>query len=428
MKTIDQVTCCVVDTGLYLNFARTMATKCARVLYHNPDLRAYPSVHQACIGDGIEGLEVVRDYWSHIDEIDLFCYPDCGRGNEQAHLSSMGKAVWGSGKGEFLELQRHTFLALLEHLGLDVPKYKSCTGVMELSNYLQGKEDCYVKISRYRFDMETHHWRNLAMDEGWLDSLSIRFGPLKESIRFLVLDAIDADIEIGGDTYNVLGKWPSLMLNGVEGKDKSYLAAVTEYGEMPEQIQAVMEAFAPVLQGTGFKSQWSSEIRVAGDKFYFIDPTCRGGMPSSGSQQVLWKNFPEIIWAGANGELINPEPAAKFSIETMITAKDEDCEWTSLELPEELEGIAQLNGCCFINGVYAFPKREYGGHDLGWLVSIGDSPAEALEKQKAAADLLPDGFNADVEALASVIEDIDKATEHGVEFTQQEMPEPSEVL
>jgi hypothetical protein len=48
--------------------------------------------------------------------------------------------------------------------------------------------------------------------------------------------------------------------------------------------------------------------------------------------------------------------------------------------------------------------------------------------QKDAADLLPDGMNADVESLASVISDIDKAGEQGVPFTEKEMPEASEVL
>lgn len=428
MKDISEVTCCVVDTGLFLNFARTMATKCKRVLYHNPDLRSYPSIHQACIGDGFPELEVIRDLWSFVGDIDVFCYPDVGRGAEQSYLRSIGKPVWGSGWGQSLELKRESFLTILDTVGLDVPKYSVCIGVDELRAHLEDKEDQYVKISRYRFDMETHHWRNLAMDEGWLDSLKIRFGPLKNKVRFIVLPSIDADIEIGGDTYNVDGKWPSLMLNGVEGKDKSYFAAVTQRNEMPEQVQAVMEAFSPVLKTFSFRSQWSSEIRVAGDKFYFIDPTCRGGMPSSGSQQLLWENFPEIVYAGAHGILLDPEPAAKFSIETMITAKDEDCEWTTLELDPALEGFAQFNGCCYVDGVYAFPKREYGGHDLGWLVSIGNSPKEVLEKQKEAADLLPDGFNADVEALASVIQDIDKAAKDGVVFSQQAMPDPASVL
>lgn len=428
MKTINQVVCAVVDTGLFFNFARTMAAKCDTVIYWNPDQRAWPSMAQGSIGDGFPNIQVVRDIWSYVRDIDLFCYPDVGRGAEQHYLRSLGKPVWGSGRGEMLELKREKFLEILGGLGLDVPDYHVCYGLSELRKFLADKEDFYVKISRYRGDMETHHWRDLVTDQGWLDGLAVRFGPLREHVRFLAFAAIDADIEVGGDTYNIVGQWPSLMLNGVEGKDKSYIAAVTKFDQMPDQVRTVMEAFSPVLSQLGYRGQWSSEIRVAGDKFYFIDPTCRGGMPSSGSQQSLWKNFAEIVWAGANGEMLEPEPAGKFAIETMITSKEEDCEWTVLELPDELEGVAQMNTCCFIDGAYAFPKREYGGHDLGWLVSIGDTPSEVLQKQKDAADMLPDGFNADVESLASVLQDIDKGTDHGVSFTKQELPEPAEVL
>jgi hypothetical protein len=41
---------------------------------------------------------------------------------------------------------------------------------------------------------------------------------------------------------------------------------------------------------------------------------------------------------------------------------------------------------------------------------------------------LPDGLNADVEALADVIKEIDSAKEQGIPFTEEKMPEPAEVL
>ena len=428
MKDISQVRVCVVDTGLYLNFARTMAAKCDLVLYCNPDQRTWPSIAQSSIGDGFQEIHVVRDFWSHLNDIDIFCYPDVGRGAEQQYLRSIGKPVWGSGRGEDLELRRESFLKILGQVGLDVPEYEICHGLSELREFLNDKEDYYIKISRYRGDMETHHYRNLKTDQGWLEGLAVRFGPLQELMNFLALPAIDADIEIGRDTYNILGRWPGIMLSGCEGKDRSYLSAVTNRSEMPREIQAVMDAFSPVLEERDYRGQWSSEIRVQGDHFYFIDPTCRGGMPSSGTQQKIWSNFAEIVWAGANGELLDPEPLGKFSIETMITIKEFEGEWATLELDKDLEGSAQMNTCCYVDGVYAFPKREHGDNDLGWLVSIGDSVEEVLQKQKDAADLLPDGFSADVESLATVLKDVDKARDPGATFTHEELPEPAEVL
>ena len=429
MKDTSQVCACVVDTGLFLNFARRMVPDCKRVIYCNPEVRQFPSLRQSAIGDGFEGLEQTREFWPYLDEIDLFCFPDVGQRDLQYHLrEDCGKAVWGAGNAMNLELKRELFLKVLEDVGLDVPEYHVCEGLDQMREYLGDKEDYYVKISRYRGDMETHHWRNYTQDSGWLDSLAVSMGPLADKMRFLVFPSIKTDLEIGGDTYCVDGEWPSLMLNGVEGKDKSYFAAVTRRGEMPEQIRAVMEAFSPLLRHDFYRQQWSCEVRVKGDQFFFIDATTRGGMPSSSSQYLLWKNFPETVWAGANGELVDPEPSAKFAIETMITAKREEGTWERVVIPDDLEGVTLFNTCCMVDGAYCFPPSEFGSNDLGWLVSIGDTPEEVLQAQKDAADLLPDGLSADVESLASVIKEIEVAKEEGIPFTEQELPEPATVL
>jgi hypothetical protein len=428
MMKIEDCNVAVIDTGLFVQFARTMAARAKSVIYYNPEVRAFPSIHQSCIGDGFDNIEVVRSFWPYLDDIQLFCYPDCGRGDEQMYLRSIGKPVWGSGHGEALELKREWFLEVLKEVGLEVPEYHVCEGLNNLRQYLSDKEDQYVKISRYRGDLETSHWINGRMGAGWLDSLAVRFGPLQHALHFLVFPAIPATVEVGGDTYNIDGQWPATLLNGIESKDKSYFAAVTARDKMPRQVQAVMEAFGPVLKHLGYRGQWSSEIRVTDDSFFFLDATCRGGMPSSGSQQMLWNNFADIVLAGAQGELIEPEPAGKFSIETMITSADAHDDWDTVEIPEELEGIAQFSNCCYVDGAYAFPPCEHGGKDLGWLVSIGNTPSEVLQKQKDAADLLPDGLSADCESLASVIKSIDEAEKVGVGFTQQEMPEPAEAL
>lgn len=428
MKQTRDVTCCVVDTGLFLNIARRLASDYKRVLYWNPDTRSYPSVRQASIGDGFEGVECVREFWSQLNEIDLFVFPDVGLRDLQIYLESIGKAVWGAKGGMDLELKRHWFLKMLDRLGLEVPNYHVCDGIEELESYLADKDDHYVKISRFRGDMETHHWRNFVQDKWWLSMLKVSLGPLGDHMHFLVFPKIKTDLEIGGDGYNIDGAWPSLMLNGIEGKDKSYFAAVTPREKMPAQIQEVMEAFAPYLRSQRYRQQWSSEIRVVGGKGLFIDATTRGGMPSSSSQYLLWANFADIIWYGANGIMVDPEATAKFSIETMITCKREEGTWETVEIDSQLEGTALFNTCCKVGNTYCFPPSEYASSDLGWLISIGNEPKKLLEDQKQAADLLPDGLNADVEALSDVLKEIDTAMEEGVPFTNKELPEPADVL
>lgn len=405
-----------------------MAEKCKRVIYVSPDRRPYPSVKQDSIGDGFHDIERFREFWKLLPEIDLFVYPDVNLSEEQEYLRSIGKAVWGSASGDILELNREKFMRVIKEVGLDVPEFEPIVGWTNLRHYLRDQEDVYIKISRHRGDMETTHWRSWAQDENWLNWLAVNFGSLKEHKRFLVFKSIDTDLEIGGDTYCVDGMFPNVMLNGLEWKDKSYFAAVTKRDEMPDQIQDILEAIGPVLSDYGYRNQISFEDRVKGDQHYYIDATQRGGMPSSGSQQLIWKNFPEIIWHGANGELLEPEPAAQFSIECMITSKCGKDLWDEVEIDPQLIPWARFSSCAYIDGRYCFPPDEFHEGELGWLVALGDTPAEVLERAKELADLLPDGLNADVEALAGVIKEIEEAKEEGIPFTDQPVPEPATVI
>lgn len=428
MKDISEVTFLVCDSGLFLPLAFCLAEKAKRVLYWSPDQRAFPSVKQAVIGDGFEGIERVRDFWPILGEIDCFVFPDIGQGPLQKHLESIGRAVWGSRMGDGLEMDREYFMDWVAEAGLDVPQYEVVEGWSALRDYLKDKEDQYVKISRFRGDMETTHWRSWKMDEQWLYWLAMQFGSVKELMRFLVFDKIDTDLEIGADTYNIDGQWPSLMLNGIEGKDKCYLSAVTKRDEMPPQIQELLAAIGPKLARFNYRNQISFEDRVKDDKHFYIDATQRGGMPSSGSQQLVWKNFPEIIWHGAHGELVEPEPAAKFTIECMIKGSGAKDNWDEVEVDPELLPWARFSNCCMVDGLYCFPPDDTHDDELGWLVALGDTPTEVFDRIKELADMLPDGLNADVESLASIVQEVEKMDDEEIPFTEQDMPAAATVL
>jgi hypothetical protein len=428
MKEISQVTCLILDTGLFLPMAFRMAEACKRVIFAQVSEKTPATIKSNCIGDGFEQIESVRDFWPLIDEVDLVCFPDSHHSGLQQHLESMGKAVWGCRKADVMELARGQFMKMLEDLGLDVPVYETVNGLAELREHLSDKTDKYIKISRFRGDMETFHWRDRAHDDGWLDWLAVSFGPMQNHMRFLVFDKIDTELELGGDTYCIDGTWPSLMLNGLEWKDKSYFGALTKRQEAPEQTLSVMQAFSPFLAKNKYLQFWSMEVRVKDDKSYFIDATVRAGLPSSASQQLLWKNYPEIVWAGANGELVEPEPEAQFTIETMVTTKAEKDSWDTVELPEELKRNCRFSSCAFVDGRYCFPPDDLHTGDLGWLCALGNTPQETLDEIKRLADLLPDGLDAKVEDLAGVLKEIDTAEKEGIPITDSPVPDPAAAI
>lgn len=406
-----------------------MAEDCKRVIFHNPDRRAFPTLKQGCIGDGFEDIEHTLDFWPMLDDIDCFVFPDIGHAGLQLHLESIGKAVWGSRKGDVFELNREKFMATVERLGLSIsPGYTVKVGLTKLSEYLRDREDQYIKLSRWRGDMETTHWRNWQMDHGWLDWMAVNTGPLSERLRFLVFNAINTPLEIGGDTYCIDGRWPETMLNGLEFKDTTYFGAVTKRDEMPDQIQEIMGLFSWSMADSRYRNQISFEDRVKGTEHFWIDATQRAGMPSSGSQQILWKNFSTIVWAGANGELIEPEPEGQFSIECMVTSKTgKDC-YDIVQLPKAIDRSVRFSNCAFVDGCYVFPPDECHSGELGWLCVYGDTPTETLETAKDIADQLPDGLDANLENLVGLIKEIEEGERKGVPFTKEPVPTPAEVI
>jgi len=428
-KEISQATVMVVDHGLFIPVARRLAKSFNRVLYHVPNEEGFPTINKCIIGDGYPDIEKCEDIWDVKKDVDLFVFPDIGFSGLQLELESQGFPVWGSRRADSLEVHRQLFHKVLGEVDLPVPKFKVLEGWTKLREHLKDAENKYLKISKFRGSLETTYWRSWELDEGLLDVLAVRFGPAKELIPFMVFDAIETDIEIGSDTYCVDGLWPSLMLNGIEHKDKGYLAAVTAKEDMPEPLLAVLDAFGPVLKKYRCRNQWSTEVRVKDGIGYFTDPTPRGGLPSTSSQLALWENFPEIVWAGAHGELVDPIPAAKYSAEAMISGKTAKEQWPAVEIPEELEAYVNFANCCMIDGRYVFP---HGGdkdeNDLGWLVATGDTIQETIDNLKEKADLLPDGLSAATDALVDLLVEAHKAEKEDIEFGEQRIPKPETAL
>lgn len=106
MKPISEVTFCLCDSGLFEPLAFCLAEQAQRVIIWSQDQRSFPSVKQACIGQGFDNIERVKDFWPYLDEIDCFTFPDIGQAALQLHLESIGKPVWGSRNGDILELDR----------------------------------------------------------------------------------------------------------------------------------------------------------------------------------------------------------------------------------------------------------------------------------------------------------------------------------
>lgn len=424
----DKVFCVFDHHGLFLPLALRLAESGAKVWYQTPQDRR-DLLNDAVIGDGMEsrGVFCTDDFWLHKEEIDTFVFPDIRHCGEQKELRGQGLAVWGAHYGMNLELDRLFFLRKLEELGLDVPPYHVVRGITELREYLKGRKDIWIKLSKWRGSWETSHWRSWKEDAHRLDVWAVRFGGVREMVSFICFDKIETELEIGADTYNIDGRWPSTMLHGIERKDEAYFSAVTATKDMPEQLLPIMEAFSPFLRDVGYRNQWSMEVRVAKDADYFIDATSRGGLPSTASF-LKSKNIPEVIYHGSRGEFVEIDYGFKFSAECMVKVKGESGAWETAVLDPEVRAELMLSDCCEVNGQAWFPSDDSAIEEIGWLRATGDTPMEVAKRMNKLADALPDGADASVEALADVIREVESEKEQGIHFTEQPMPEPDVVL
>lgn len=432
MKDLSDITACVIDHGIFFGLAQQLSKTYKKVYYHFPGWeRGFSSIRDGVIGDGMKPeVEILHDIWPKKKEIDLFVFPDIQHAGLQLELESQGFRVWGSRTGDSLETMRLKFIRTVESLGLDVAPCKVIGGMTDLREYLKANDDKYIKISRWRADLETHHHINYQLSRNWLDQIALKLGDLQDEIQFLVFDPIDTDVEVGYDGFSIDGWYPNTAVHGIEKKDQAYIGAVQNYDDLPEQVRKVNEAFSDVLGGHHYRNFWSTEIRIVGDKFYFIDPTCRAGMPSGDGQFVLYKNLGEIIWEGAAGNVVEPEFAAKYVVQALIEHHDDPDHWRSIQIPEHLHDHVRLLSPCKVGDTYAISPSSAAGETVGSILSWNDDLEKAVDEVVAMSKELEkdNPIHIHIHALMDVLSEMQSAADQGVEMTTDPIPEPAILL
>ncbi|MEO7044220.1 MAG: hypothetical protein ABI091_02860, partial [Ferruginibacter sp.] len=151
------MTVLIFDYGNFSYICSTFAKRCKRVLLYVPYEEGFPKYNKYVMGSGMEGVEKVKSVWPYFDEIDLWFFADLYQGEFQDWLRNMGKAVFGSGKGEDMELLRDMMKRLQQDLGMDVNEYEVLYGIDHLQSHLDENDDRYIKTNVLRGGMETWH-------------------------------------------------------------------------------------------------------------------------------------------------------------------------------------------------------------------------------------------------------------------------------
>lgn len=432
MKDLSDLTVCTVDYGTFIGLAQCMGRQVKKSLYYSPYETEYRNIESCVYGDGMSQIERVDEYMDHLGEVDLWLFPDIGYGGLQRHLLSLGKLVWGSRGASDLELYRTRFLKVIAECGLEVPGYVVCRGLTELSDHLKQVKDKWVKVNRYRDQMETWHHIDYRHSERMLESLACAFGPMKEHIVFVVQDAINDALEVGYDGWAITGEdgqmqFPPLSYQGYEKKNQLYLGSARRYDELPSAVREVNDKISPALARYGYRNMWATEIRIQSDVAYFIDPTARMAGQTMEHQLLTCENLPEVIYEGSQGNVIEPHFDKPFAVEATLHLPA-DCEaWRTLEVPDGAEQCVVFYHCCFEDGAYHFPPAK--NDEVGVVCGHGDTIEEAIEDLKSNFELFKDTpVTIELSGFADLIEQIDDAEKQNVTFSDEPTPDPAIVL
>ena len=422
-KDVSDVVAAVCDYGTFQDLASHLGERYAKVYYHTPFEEEYQDAKKCVIGTGVPTLERLDEPLDVLDEVDLWIFPDIAFGGIQRHLRSLGKAVWGSMGAHDLELYRTRFLKMLKEIGLPVAPTKTVVGLTALEKVLKAEPDRWVKINRFRANVETFHHVDYEHSVPMLNYLRDEFGGVSEKVVFVVQEPIPDAQELGYDGFCIDGKYPKKSFQGYEKKNELYLGSWLDAEEMPKIVTRVNEALGPVLAEYGYRNFLATEIR---DEF-FIDITPRMAGQTQEHLQDTCTNLAEIIWAGANGELVEPEFKAKFAAEATLhyTGCDED--WKVLRISEEAKPYFRLTGYVQDGDMFHFPPGK--NDEVGVCIGNGDTIEAAIENLEEHLEMAKEEpFRAETSGFADLLKDIKKAQAEGVHFSSKPIPNPASVV
>ena len=415
---LSDKTALVTCSALFVSLAERLARDgFGRVLLHVPHAGSFPTMNHGLVGHGLPGVELVDGvFGEHFDEVDCFVFPDLGHAALEVQLETMGKRVWGARHGQDLELYREACKEEMTKRGLPVQPWRTLKGVEALRAHLKKHKDQHVKINRWRGVTESFFSPKYEIVESKLDGLAHDLGAFKEMMEFIVEDDLPDRVEVGIDTFCVDGEYPDRTLVGIEAKDVGYVGQVRRWEQIPEPLRRWNEKMAPIFEKCGYRGSMSNEIRIGEDLDpYMIDATLRMPSPPGELMQEIVGNFPELVWAGANGELVEPRMTAKWGVEVIIKSSWAESNHLPVIVPKEHEQFVKLYNSVMIDGRrYVVPQDEQMS-EVGAVLGLGDTLEEAIEHATEVGESVEGyGIKFGLGPVDQVKEQIEKIEEIGV--------------
>lgn len=431
----------VYDYGLFPELAASLKNNkngFGEVYYFVPWQDDFPSSDKQKIGTEFKGLTRVQKFWEYVDKADVIVCFDTYAGDLMDYLRTQGYAVWGGGRAEELELDRWKMRVMQHKAGMPTQQSLLIKSVDDLELYFQGiknkvKEDTgtedentinliweriqkkYDNFSEdfYFGDLEQlkKEWVNGAKDKyvknpmrgniesffapNYEDSLA-KFNALDEKlghragakeVEFIIEEKLKG-VEPGWDGIQINGKALTPTLYGIEKKGSGYIGRIIDYDNMAEPIKYINKEMLGMIEEkySPSASFVSTEFLLTKDgKAFLIDPCVRNPAPiGSAIYSELYINLPDIIWAGAHGEMVTPELyPAKYCAGVNFGSA-----WAS---EHEMEPYydKDIEQWVKFRKAYSYNKKIYsiaGFESVCTVIGFGDTPEEAVKQVKERAE------------------------------------------
>lgn len=413
---LSEKTAIVYDRGgLYLYCAEKLAEKYKTVYYYLAEADAYPTSQKARIGEGLPGVKRVHDFWGCIDEADIIYFFDCYDGEMQHWLRSKGLRVFGSGRGEQIEIDKIKFLDTLKEVGLPVAPTKLCKGMDELEKHLESCKDTVWLKNMHRGDFETKKFRNPDQIRPFLHDLRKRLGTAANDVEILVQSKIDSVAEVGYDGFCVNGEFTKNCIVGYELKDEGFVGKV--FDETPPFLGEINEAFGPVFSKLGYNGNYSTEIRVTdGGERYYIDATCRVPSPPGEVMCEVYENWAEATWQIAGGEVPELKPTAPFVACVILVSPWHEAHELCVQFPPAIAANIKLKNHTKEGESYYCIPNNNGGF-FGAAVAWGKTLDEAIEKVlECAKQVEADEFKFDDAMFDDALKQVETGAKYGLGY------------
>ena len=406
----------VVDRGAHTYCAEELAKKFKKVYFCLSDEDPYPNSAKAAIATGFKGVQRVASMWDWVDKVDLICFFDTNYADKAHYLREHGYRVFGSGKGEIIELDKVGFLETLEKLGLPCPKTYIAEGIDDALEYLEAHKDetLFLKCKR-RGDFESKKFTSMPQIKLFFQEMRKRLGTAAETTEILIQHTVESEVEAGIDTMTADGQYVSNAIIGIEGKDKCFIAQI--FKENPKILQDINDAFSGELKKLGFRGNYSTEVRITADGVaVFIDPTPRQPEPPGALFTMIYENWAECLWAIAEGNIPVPKVVSKFGAQYILTSWWYNENEMHVEVPKKYRDYLKLKNHKVVDGeIFVVPNQN--GEFWGSIVAAESTIEKSIAKIKEVAESIKaDGFHFEPSCFDGIMDSASKAKKFGINF------------